>query len=65
MLCHRHILLMILTMKKLLERFMKKNCKKKIKKKLILERVFKKKGDKLYMSNAKAMLIHWTEALVK
>ena len=37
---------------------MKKNCKKKIKKKLILERVFKKKGDKLYMSNAKAMLIH-------
>ena len=28
-LCHAHMLLVILTVKKLSERFMKKNCKKK------------------------------------
>ena len=30
-LCHGHMLLVILTMKKLLKRFMKKNCQKKSK----------------------------------
>ena len=39
-LCHAHMLLVILTVKKLSERFMKKNCKKKKKIKKSLE--FKK-----------------------
>ena len=36
--------------KKLLERFIKKNCKKKKnQKKFIVEKVIKRKGDKLYV----------------
>ena len=35
---HGHMLLVILTVKKLLERFMKKNCKKQIKKSLKLKK---------------------------
>ena len=34
--------------KQLLEVFMKKNCKKQIKKRLRIEKVIKRKGDKLY-----------------
>ena len=34
--------------KKLLERFMKNNCKKQTKKKFTVEKVIKRKGDKLY-----------------
>ena len=41
------MLLMILMTMKLLEHFMKKNCRKQIKKNLI-EKVIKKKGDKLH-----------------
>ena len=40
-------LLVILTGKKLFERFMKKDCKKQIKKCLYLKRVIKRKSDKL------------------
>ena len=40
---------MILTEKKLLELFMKKNCKKQIKKHFKIEKVIKRKGDKLYV----------------
>ena len=36
-LCHGHMLLVILTEKKLLERFTKKNCEKQIKKSLGLK----------------------------
>ena len=36
-LCRGYILLVILTIKKLLQRFMKKNCKKQIKKNLELK----------------------------
>ena len=45
-LCHGHILLVALTEKKFLERFKKKNFKKQIKK---IERLIKRKGDKLYV----------------
>ena len=37
-LCHGHMLLVILTLKKLLGRFMIKNCKKQIKKSLELKK---------------------------
>ena len=40
---------MILTEKKLLELFMKKNCKIQIKKQFRIEKVIKRKGDKLYV----------------
>ena len=44
------MLLVILKSKKLLERFMKQNCKKLKKiKKFIVEKVIKRKGDKLYV----------------
>ena len=43
---YRHMLLMML--KKLLELFMKKNCKKQIKK-FRIEKVIKRKEDKLYV----------------
>ena len=42
------MLLVILVVKKLLERFTKKNCKKQIKKSLELK-VIKRKDDKLYV----------------
>ena len=41
---------MILMVKKLLEHFMKKNCKRLIKKKFRIEKVLKKKGNKLYVT---------------
>ena len=43
------MLLVILTVMKLLERFTKKNCKKQIKRSLELKNVIKRKGDKLYL----------------
>ena len=52
-LCREHMLLMIQRKKKLLERFTKKNCKnkkkKKIKRSIELEKVIKRKGNKLYV----------------
>ena len=46
---HGHIFLMTLMVKKLLVPFMKMNCKRLIKKKFRIEKVLKKKGDKLYV----------------
>ena len=43
------MLLVILTVKKLLERFMKKNYKNTNKKEFRIEKVIKRKGDKLYV----------------
>ena len=43
-----HMLLVILKVKKLLERFTKKNSKKEIKHSLELKKVIKRKGDQLY-----------------
>ena len=57
--------LMILMLKKLLERFMKNNCKKRIKKKKIrIEKVIKKK-EASYMSNGKDMIIQLIAGLIK
>ena len=42
------MLLEILLVKKLFEHFMKKNCKKQIQKKFRIEKVIKRKGNKLY-----------------
>ena len=44
-----HTLLTIVMEKKWLERLMKMNWKKQIKKELRIEKVIKKKGDKLYV----------------
>ena len=44
-LCYGHMLLVVLMVKKFLERCMKKNCKRKIKQSRI-EKVIKRKGDK-------------------
>ena len=46
-LCRGHMLLMIWTEKKLLERFTKKKYKKHIKKDFRIKKVIKRKGDKL------------------
>ena len=43
------MLLVILTEKKLLERFKKKDCTKKNQNKCKVEKVIKRKGDKLYL----------------
>ena len=40
---------MIITVKKLLERFTKKNCKQKNQTEFRIENVIKRKGDKLYV----------------
>ena len=50
-LCLGHMLLVIFKVKKLLERFTKKNCikKKKNQEEFRVEKVMKKKGDKLYV----------------
>ena len=48
-LCREHMQLVILMNKKLLEHFTKKNCKNQIKKKVRIEKVIKRKGDKLYV----------------
>ena len=45
---HGHMLLMILMVKKLLEHFVRKNCKRLIKK-FRIEKLIKRKGDKLYV----------------
>ena len=48
--CHGHVLLTILMEKKLLEHFTKMNCqKKKSRKEFRIEKVIKRKGDKLYV----------------
>ena len=46
---HGHMLLMITMQKKLLEHFMKKSHKRLIKKEFRIEKVIKRKGDKLYV----------------
>ena len=43
------MLLMILTEKELLEHFTNENCKKQIKKQFRVEKVIRRKGDKLYV----------------
>ena len=43
------MLKVILTEKKLLERFIKKNCKKKKSQRVLSGKVIKRKGDKLYV----------------
>ena len=43
------MLLVILTVKKLLERFMKKNCKKAYHTEFRVEKVIKRKGHKLFV----------------
>ena len=48
-LCRRHSLLLILMEKKLLECFPKNICKKINQKEFRVEKVIKKKGDKLYL----------------
>ena len=47
--CHGHMLLVILKMKKLLERFTKNNYKNQIKKNFRVEKLIKRKCDKLYV----------------
>ena len=49
-LCRGHMLLMILTEEKSLKLFKKKNCKKVNQKGVIIEKVIKRKGDKLYVN---------------
>ena len=48
-LCHEHMLFMTLIVKKLLEHFMKKNYKKTNQKEFMIEKVFKKKRNMLYV----------------
>ena len=47
-LCLRNMLLVILTVKKFLERFAKKNCHRRNQKGFRVEKVIKRKDDKLY-----------------
>ena len=58
------MLLVILMVKKLLERFTKKNCKKQIKKNLELKK-FQKEKTINYMLNVKAAIILLTVGLIK
>ena len=51
-----YMLLVILTEKKLLERFTNNNCKKQIKK-FTVEKVIKRKCNKPYMLNRKATIV--------
>ena len=62
-LCHGHMLLLILKLKKLLEHFTKKNCKKTNQNEFRIEKVIKK-GDKLYV-NGKAAMVLLTVGLIK
>ena len=48
-LCHRHLLLVILTQMTLLEHFTKGNCKETNQKDFRVEKVIKRKDDKLYV----------------
>ena len=50
--------------KKLLERFTKNNCRKTNQTEFRIEKISKKKSDKL-LSNGKAMLILLTDELIK
>ena len=52
-----HMLLVILKVKKLFERFMKNNCKKQNKKYLGWKKLLKEKVTK-YISNGKVVVIH-------
>ena len=61
-LCHGHLLIGMLKVKKLLERFMKKNCKKNISNRVYSWKSIKKKS---YMLNEKALIIALTVALKK
>ena len=58
------MLLVILTMKKLLERSTKKNCKRQMKQSLEWKKVIKKNGHRLYVK-LKAMIIHLIAGLIK
>ena len=61
---HGQTLLVILMVKKLLERFTKKNCKKQIKKNLESKKQSREKVINL-MSNGKAMIIRSIVGLIK
>ena len=61
---HRHMLLMFIMVKKLLEHFMKKNSKRLIKKNLRLKKWLKEKVIN-YISNGKVMIIRLIAGLVK
>ena len=64
MLCRGHVLLVILTVKKLLEYYKKKNWKKQIKKSLELK--MKSNEDMInYILNGKATIILLTVGLMK
>ena len=63
MLCCEHMLLVILMVKTLLQRFMKKNCTKQIQKSSELTKLREKMID--YVSNRKATKIPLTVGLVK
>ena len=61
--CRGYMLLVILTVKKLLERYTKKDCKKQIKE-FRVEKVIKEKAIN-YMLNGKSMIILLTVGLIK
>ena len=58
------MLLVILIVKRLLERFTKKNCKKTNQKEFRVEKVIKRKGNKLYV-NGKATIVLLIVGLIK
>ena len=64
MLCRGHMLLVILTMKKLLKRFTKYNCKKQIKKSLELKK-YSRENEISYMLNGEATIIFLIVVLIK
>ena len=61
---HGHILLMISTVKKLLEHFMKKNYKRLIKRNLEQKKLLGEKEIN-YMLNGKVMTIHLIAGLIR
>ena len=63
-LCCGHMLLVILTVKKLMERFIKRTCKKQIKKSLDLKKLSREKVIN-YILNGKATIILLTVGLIK
>ena len=48
--CHGHMSLVILSVKKLLECFVKKNCEKKNQKEFRVEKIIKRKSNKIYVN---------------
>ena len=58
------MLLLILTLKKLLERFTKNNCKKRNQKEFRVKKLIKRKGEN-YMLNGKAMINLLAVGLIK